>query len=160
MSVLSELNRINDAKTAIANAIKNKGVTVPSTAKIGDLAPLISSIRQGSGDGEAEVDTCTFEIDYGSYGAIIGDDFITVIYTPVDVQGNAVGIGSAISHVKTAQNTILNNVPYGSHVIVILPQPGGKVATGTVEYQTETVFVLGTTYSQGKTQRVLFFLDD
>lgn len=46
MSVLSEINRIKGAKTSIANAIKGKGVTVPTNAKIGDLAPLISSIPQ------------------------------------------------------------------------------------------------------------------
>lgn len=44
MSVLTELNRIKSAVTDIVNAIKGKGVTVPSAAKIDDLAPLVSSI--------------------------------------------------------------------------------------------------------------------
>lgn len=46
MSVLSEINRIKGAVTATANAIKDKGVTVPTNVKIADLAPLVSSIPQ------------------------------------------------------------------------------------------------------------------
>ena len=52
MSVLSEINRIKNAVTDIGNAIKAKGVTVPTTAKIGDLAQLVSSIITPSGTKE------------------------------------------------------------------------------------------------------------
>ena len=44
MSISSEVNRIKTAVTSIAQAIRGKGVTVPTTAKIGDLSALISSI--------------------------------------------------------------------------------------------------------------------
>lgn len=46
MSVLTEINRIKAAVTAIATAIRNKGVTVPTTAKVDDLATYISSINK------------------------------------------------------------------------------------------------------------------
>ena len=43
--VSNQLDRIEGAVGDIKTAITNKGTTVPSGAKIGDLAPLISSIR-------------------------------------------------------------------------------------------------------------------
>lgn len=46
MSVLTEINRIKNAVTAIVNALKGKGVTVPSGTKIDGLASLVSSIPQ------------------------------------------------------------------------------------------------------------------
>lgn len=46
MSILTEVNRIKTAISAIAQAIRGKGVTVPTTAKVGDLATLISNISQ------------------------------------------------------------------------------------------------------------------
>lgn len=48
MSVLTEINRIKNAVTAIVNAIKGKGVTVPSGTKIDGLASLVSSIPTSS----------------------------------------------------------------------------------------------------------------
>lgn len=45
MSISSEITRIKTAVTSIAQAIRGKGVTVPTTAKIGDLSALISSIK-------------------------------------------------------------------------------------------------------------------
>lgn len=44
MSVLTEINRIKNAVTAIVNAIKNKGVSVPTTAKVSDLATYVGKI--------------------------------------------------------------------------------------------------------------------
>lgn len=44
MSVLTEINRIKTAVANIVTAIKGKGVSVPSTAKIGDLATYIGKI--------------------------------------------------------------------------------------------------------------------
>lgn len=60
MSVQTEINRIKTAVTAIVSAIRGKGVTVPSSAKIGDLAPLIESIPTGGGD---TIGTCTVVLD-------------------------------------------------------------------------------------------------
>lgn len=47
MSISLEITRISNAKTAIAESIANKGVTVPSGAKIDGMATLIDSIQTG-----------------------------------------------------------------------------------------------------------------
>ena len=47
MSISSEITRISNAKTAIAQSIANKGVTVPSGTKIDGMAALIDSIQTG-----------------------------------------------------------------------------------------------------------------
>lgn len=52
MSISSEITRISNAKTAIAESITNKGVTVPSGTKIDGMAALIDSIQTG-GSGTA-----------------------------------------------------------------------------------------------------------
>ena len=52
MSISSEITRISNAKTAIAESIANKGVTVPSGTKIDGMAALIDSIQTGGGGGE------------------------------------------------------------------------------------------------------------
>ena len=49
MSISSEITRISNAKTAIAQSIANKGVTVPSGTKIDGMAALIDSIQTGGG---------------------------------------------------------------------------------------------------------------
>ena len=49
MSISSEITRISNAKTAIAQSIANKGVTVPSGTKIDGMATLIDSIQTGGG---------------------------------------------------------------------------------------------------------------
>lgn len=52
MSISSEITRISNAKTAIAESITNKGVTVPSGTKIDGMATLIDSIPTGGGSGD------------------------------------------------------------------------------------------------------------
>ena len=52
MSISSEITRISNAKTAIAQSIANKGVTVPSGTKIDGMAALIDSIQTGGGGGD------------------------------------------------------------------------------------------------------------
>ena len=47
MSISLEITRISNAKTAIAESIANKGVTVPSGTKIDGMATLIDSIQTG-----------------------------------------------------------------------------------------------------------------
>lgn len=49
MSVASEIQRIQGAEADIKTAIAGKGVSVPSSAKIDDLADLIDSIQTGGG---------------------------------------------------------------------------------------------------------------
>ena len=47
MSVQSEITRLETAKSDIATAITNKGVTVPSGTKLDGMAALIGSIESG-----------------------------------------------------------------------------------------------------------------
>lgn len=48
MSISSEISRLTQAKADIKTAIENKGVTVPSNAKLNDYPDLIDDIEQGS----------------------------------------------------------------------------------------------------------------
>ena len=48
MSISSEISRLTQAKADIKTAIENKGVTVPSSAKLDDYPDLIDDIEQGS----------------------------------------------------------------------------------------------------------------
>ena len=50
MSVQSEITRLETAKTNIATAITNKGVTVPDATLLDGMAALIESIEAGGGD--------------------------------------------------------------------------------------------------------------
>lgn len=51
MSISSEIERIQTAKSAIITSIENKGVTVPTGATIDELPELIDSIPSGGGGG-------------------------------------------------------------------------------------------------------------
>ena len=51
MSISSEIERIQSAKSDIITAIENKGVTVPTGATIDELPELIDSIPGGGGGG-------------------------------------------------------------------------------------------------------------
>ena len=89
MSISSEITRISNAKTAIAESIANKGVTVPSGTKIDGMAALIDSIQTGGGGGDTSetwvlneyVDTstkqtfvCSFESNGRTFSKlVIGD---------------------------------------------------------------------------------------
>lgn len=50
MGIREEINRIANAKSAIAEAITGKGVTVPEDTKIDGYAALVDMIQQGGGD--------------------------------------------------------------------------------------------------------------
>ena len=49
MSTANEITRLGNAKSAIAAAIANKGVTVPSATKLDGMASLIGQIKTGGG---------------------------------------------------------------------------------------------------------------
>ena len=49
MSIVSEVKRLKDAKTAIQTAIEGKGVTVPDATMLEGMAALIDSIEAGGG---------------------------------------------------------------------------------------------------------------
>lgn len=59
MSISSEIERIQSAKSDIITAIENKGVTVPTGATIDALPELIDSIPGGGGGGGGVIDKIT-----------------------------------------------------------------------------------------------------
>lgn len=96
MSISSEITRISNAKTAIAESIANKGVTVPDGTKIDGMATLIDSIPTGGGGGNDEV-----------YEITVTDD--DIVYEPSDY---AVDIDtSKINLSDEAYNYIKTNAP-------------------------------------------------
>jgi hypothetical protein len=69
MSIQSEIDRINNAKTSIKSAISSKGVSVPSDASIEDLPALVRSIPQEGGGSESNTMRVTFDFDLASMQA-------------------------------------------------------------------------------------------
>lgn len=59
MSIVSEVNRLKDAKTAIQTAIEGKGVTVPDATMLEGMAALIESIEAGGGGSTVSQGTYT-----------------------------------------------------------------------------------------------------
>ena len=59
MTIANEINRLNNAKAAIKEAIQNKGVTVDDSTKIDEYPALINSI---SGGGETHVNPDFYEL--------------------------------------------------------------------------------------------------
>lgn len=49
MSIATEIQRLQSAKTSLATAISNKGVTVPSSTKLDGYASLVNQIETGGG---------------------------------------------------------------------------------------------------------------
>ena len=93
MSIASELTRLQNAKNAISNAIKNKGVSVPSGTKLDGMAPLIGQIQTGS----------SFEIAELRHGYATG---ARTYYTDTNGQG------------QYHEGHDRVNVPMGSYFIV------------------------------------------
>lgn len=54
MSVASEITRLQNAKSALATSIENKGVTVPSDATLDDFSALVDAIETGGGGSSYE----------------------------------------------------------------------------------------------------------
>lgn len=117
MSVLSEINRIKDAVTAIVNAIKGKGVTVPTNAKIHDLAPLIMSIPMDSGG--ASVETCNVTINFG---ASVG--YVRIVATTFEN-----GATKNVVFSENSGNFSIQNVVCGSFICL-----GGSIFDVSYDY--------------------------
>ena len=91
MSISSEITRISNAKTAIAESIANKGVTVPDGTKIDGMATLIDNIPTGGGGGNDEV-----------YEITVTDD--DIVYTTSDYPVDTTKINlsdEAYNYIKT-----------------------------------------------------------
>ena len=55
MSIANEITRLQTAKADLKTAIENKGVTVPSSAKLDSYSSYVDSIEQGGGGGGSSV---------------------------------------------------------------------------------------------------------
>lgn len=82
MSIVSEVKRLKDAKTAIQTAIEGKGVTVPDATMLEGMAALIDSIEAGGGSSDyiIETGTITFAESYKPYSTplVINHNLSTV----------------------------------------------------------------------------------
>lgn len=85
MSISSEILRLEGAKADIIDAIEAKGVTVPSGAKLDDLAALIEDIESGGGGGEVKF--ASGESDGGGQIVVTG-----LTFTPLMVAVSYLGV--------------------------------------------------------------------
>ena len=75
MSIKSEITRLQNAKTAIATAIKNKGVSVPTGTKLDEMSSLINNISTGTSTSDATAiasDVLQGKTAYNATGKITG----------------------------------------------------------------------------------------
>lgn len=68
MSIQSEINRILNFRNLSFQAVRDKGVTVPTDAIIDDLPDYIAAITGGGVDGD--------DLAYGSASAIVGSAIV------------------------------------------------------------------------------------
>ena len=104
MSISSEITRISNAKTAIAESIANKGVTVPSGTKIDGMATLIDSIQTG---GAAVQPSKALTVTSNGTTTITPDapyDAIKQVNLTVNVASGGGGDGFKITFPTTAKN--------------------------------------------------------
>lgn len=105
MSISSEITRISNAKTAIAESIANKGVTVPSGTKIDGMAALIDSIQTG---GAAVQPSKALTVTSNGTTTITPDapyDAIKQVDLTVNVEsGGGGGAGFSVTFPATATN--------------------------------------------------------
>ena len=118
MSISSEITRISNAKTAIAESIANKGVTVPSGTKIDGMATLIDSIQTG---GAAVQPSKALTVTSNGTTTITPDapyDAIKQVDLTVNVaSGGGGGAGFKVTFPATAKNW--NKVdPKSSHIFL------------------------------------------
>ena len=105
MSISSEITRISNAKTAIAQSIANKGVTVPSGTKIDGMATHIDSIQTGGGSAVQPSKALT--VTSNGTTTITPDapyDAIKQVDLTVNVASGGGGAGFKVTFPATAKN--------------------------------------------------------
>lgn len=152
MSVQTEINRIKTAVTAIVNAIKGKGVSVPSSAKINDLASYIEDIPQFiDGGGGDTIDTCTVILDVGTFSAFTPNG-VRVFFT---AYGD--GLSAEFKEVNPNERSeiYLYNVVCGSAISIYTDTSGASDAT-SVRYTNEHTHYIIAPSVAGATERITF----
>ena len=162
MSISSEITRISNAKTAIAESIANKGVTVPSGTKIDGMATLIDSIPTG---GAAVQPSKALTVTSNGTTTITPDapyDAIKQVDLTVNVSGGGGGgAGFKVTFPATATNWgEVDN--YASHILLAdgtfkdvgdYSTIGGKTIENVAGMQIDGLdgaFVLSMTLSAGR----------
>lgn len=79
MSIASEIERLQNAKSALKTAIEGKGVTVSSSAKLEDYPALVDSISGGGGDPDVE----GIDLDLSGMGTSNDSPYIIHITKPL-----------------------------------------------------------------------------
>ena len=150
MSIKSEIDRIKEARASISLAIRNKGVSVPATAKIDSLASYVSAIETGGGGGDT-FDTCNIVLDIGTFGAFYPDG-VRVFYT-------AYGDGLSAEFVEVSANEqseiYLTYVICGS-AICVYTEVSGVEDSGHTRYSNEAVHFIICPNSPGETVNITF----
>ncbi len=156
MSVQSEITRITSAKSQIATAISNKGVTVPNGALISEMAELIEDIPTGEnldtvimkqrslinelstvldnkaagGSGGGSFKTCTVNVGAGFFYYTAGDGTQkSAKLTANDVLCNSfiTTVGGYGTNVSAENATLLNVFYYGIFGFRVDAPAGGVV---------------------------------
>lgn len=159
MSINSEITRISNAKTAIAESIANKGVTVPSGTKIDGMATLIDNIQTG---GAAVQPSKALTVTSNGTTTITPDapyDAIKQVDLTVNVaSGGGGGVGLKVTFPATATNwdKVSQSVLYLADNTTKSIADYSSISGQTIEnvvgigcHVTEENFVLRMTLSEG-----------
>lgn len=160
MSVSTQIDRLENAKSAIKTAIEGKGVTVPSATKLDEMAPLIESITPmlqsksvtitsngtinispDSGydglskanvtvDVSASAKTCSIDLSFSGYA-----------YAPsfsclkLDTQGNIVGFSDFYPDSEVSISSVLTD-----SLFVVCTKDSMSVVYGGVSYLSDFAY--------------------
>lgn len=137
MSISDEILRLQTAKSDLATAIANKGVTVPASATLDDYAALVDSIQTGGGGTlpyDAEVDYLeTTGTQYIDTGVILnGDSFANLTLSVSSAQNNGIfGARSALK-VNDFSWLILSNNKHRRNYGTQENTSGGTISLGQI----------------------------
>jgi len=163
MSIRSQINRISQAKSAIATAIAGKGVTVPNGTSIDGMAALVAEIPTGgglpSGVSKLASGTVTLAEDNTS-GEIVTHNLGVVpnflAWFVEDDYSGSVATSAAIAGVtinKKTKYTATSTIVYNAHYMIIgygsnsqQTATSGKAANNTYLTATQARIICNSSY--------------
>lgn len=141
MSIANEITRLQNAKSAIATAISQKGVSVPANTKLDGMAALIGNIPQGGSLDVSIVHTgsaiggTTYYIDANGQGqsvqnTVTDGEFLKGSYFVVDFADAADGFYLFGCELVQAYGPVATTVNDDmQHYVIILKITGDNVVT-------------------------------